>query len=99
MEIHKYQDDYHHLLIAKRPFSRLVREITQQVCLEGAGKIKMMNWQATALLAIHTAGEDYLVKVFEAARLNAIHCKRQTIMPKDMQLSRRSRRVFDNNAI
>ena len=99
MEIHKCQDDHHELLIAKRPFSRLVREVTQQVLREGGGEIKMMNWQATALLAIHTAGEDYLVKVFEAANLNAIHCKRQTIMPKDMQLSRRSRRVFDDNAI
>ena len=99
MEIRHYQDDHHELLIAKRPFSRLVREVTQQVLREGGGKIKMMNWQATALLAIHTAGEDYLVKVFEAAQLNAIHCKRQTIMPKDMQLSRRSRRVFDDNAI
>ncbi len=77
-----------------------MREITQQVLRERGGKnAQGMNWQATALLAVHTAGEDYLVKVFEAAQLNAAHGKRQTIMPKDMQLSRRSRRVFDDNAI
>ena len=99
MEIRHYQKEDHEILIAKRPFSRLVREITQQVLRERGGKSKGMNWQATALLAVHTAGEDYLVKVFEAAQLNAAHGKRQTIMPKDMQLSRRSRRVFDDNAI
>ena len=97
MEIRKYQKNPE-ILIAKRPFSKLVREVTEQVIQDNGGK-HLVRWQATALLAIQTAGEDYIVKVFEAAQLNAAHGKRQTIMPKDMQLSRRSRRVFDDNAI
>jgi histone H3/H4 len=63
-----------------------VREITEKVFrdLDRRGAV---CWQATAVLAIHTAYEDYMVKVYEAAQLNAIHGKRQTIVPKDMQLS------------
>jgi histone H3/H4 len=87
MEIRKYQKDTE-LLIAKRPFSKLVvREITEKVIRDNAGTCSVC-WQATALIAIHTASKDDMVKVFEAAQLNAIHGKRQTIMPKDMQLSK-----------
>jgi histone H3 len=99
MEIRKYQKNSE-ILIAKRLFSKLVvREITEQVIQEDNAGTGSVRWQATAVLAIQTAVEDYIVKVFEAAQLNAIHSKRQTIMPKDMHLSRRQRRIFDDSAI
>jgi len=47
--------------------------------------------QATAMLAIQEAAEAYLVGLFEDTNLCAIHAKRVTIMPKDMQLARRIR--------
>jgi histone H3/H4 len=97
MEICKYQKNPE-ILIAKRLFSKLVREVTEQVIQDNGGK-HLVRWQATALLAIQTAGEDYIVKLFEAAQLNAIHSKQQTIMPMDMHLSRHVKRIFDDNAI
>jgi histone H3/H4 len=69
MEIRKYQKDTE-LLVAKRPFSKLVREITEQVIKDNAGTGSVL-WQASAVLAVHTAAKDYIVKVFEAAQLNA----------------------------
>ena len=49
------------------------------------------RWQASALLAVQEAAEAHLVGLMEDANLCAIHGKRVTIMPKDMQLARRIR--------
>jgi histone H3 len=46
---------------------------------------------ANAILAIQEAAEAYLVELFEDTNLCAIHAKRVTIMPKDIQLARRIR--------
>lgn len=51
----------------------------------------MMRWTAEALLALQESAEDFLVHLFEDCNLCAIHAKRVTIMPKDMQLARRIR--------
>lgn len=45
----------------------------------------------SALAALQEASEAYLVGIFEDTNLCAIHAKRITIMPKDMQLARRIR--------
>ena len=83
-EIRRYQKSTE-LLIRKLPFQRLVREIAQ-----GFGT---MNWRFTlsTIKAFQEAGEAYLVGIFEDANLCAIHAKRVTIMPKDIQLVRRIR--------
>ena len=49
------------------------------------------RWQGAALLALQEAAEAYLVGLFEDTNLCAIHAKRVTIMPKDIQLARRIR--------
>ena len=55
-------------------------------------KIKSdLRWQSTAILALQEASEAYLVGLFEDTNLCAIHAKRVTIMPKDIQLARRIR--------
>lgn len=58
-----------------------------QITLPIAGdeKLKMQ------ISPIQEAAEAYLVGVFEDANLCAIHAKRVTIMPKDIQLARRIR--------
>ena len=71
-------------MIRKAPFQRLVREIAQDFKNE-------VCFQSTAVLALQEASEAYLVGVFEDANLCAIHAKRVTIMPKDIQLARRIR--------
>ncbi len=83
-EIRKFQRTTD-LLIRKLPFARLTREITNNVSLEP------LRWTAEGLLALQEATEDFLVHLLEDCNLCAIHAKRVTIMPKDMQLARRIR--------
>ncbi len=83
-EIRKYQKSTE-FLIRKAPFQRLVREITQ-------GHKGDLRFQSSALGASQEASEAYLVGLFEDTNLCAIHAKRVTIMPKDIQLTRRIRR-------
>nr|CAH7731748.1 unnamed protein product [Callosobruchus chinensis] len=42
-------------------------------------------------MALHKPSEAYLVGLFEDTNVCAIHAKRVTIMPKDIQLERRIR--------
>jgi histone H3 len=82
-EIRKYQKSTD-LLLRKAPFQRLLREIAQDFKSE-------LRFQSTAVLALQEAAEAYLVGLFEDTNLCAIHAKRVTIMPKDVQLARRIR--------
>jgi histone H3 len=47
--------------------------------------------QGSAILALQEASEAYLVSLFEDSNLCALHSRRVTIMPKDIQLARRIR--------
>ncbi|XP_054153980.1 histone H3.3C-like [Oppia nitens] len=82
-EIRRYQKTCE-LLIPRLPFQRLIREI--------AGQIRdNLLFQTAALSALQEAAEAYLVGLFEDTNLCAIHARRVTIMPRDIQLSRRIR--------
>jgi len=83
-EIRKYQKSTD-LLIRKLPFQRLVRELAHSLC------DTQLRFQSTAILALQEAAEAYLVSLFEDTNLCAVHAKRVTIMPKDIQLARRIR--------
>ncbi|KAG7461103.1 hypothetical protein MATL_G00206420 [Megalops atlanticus] len=63
---------------------RLVREIAQDFKTD-------LRFQGAAIGALQEASEAYLVGLFEDTNLCAIHAKRVTIMPKDIQLARRIR--------
>ena len=54
-------------------------------------KIKVMRWTSDAVAALQEATEAYTTTLFEDSNLVAIHSKRVTLMPKDMQLIRRLR--------
>ncbi|XP_072957847.1 histone H3.3a-like [Typha angustifolia] len=82
-EIRKYQKTTD-LLIRKLPFQRLAREIAQNYKTE-------LRFQSHGVLALQEAAEAYLVGLFEDTNLCALHAKRLTIMPKDLQLARRIR--------
>jgi len=86
-EIRRYQKSTE-LLIRKLPFQRLVREIAHEF---GAKDSEGLRFQASAIGALQEAAEAYLIGLFEDTNLCAIHAKRCTIMPKDMQLARRIR--------
>merc|ERR1711983_498876 len=53
--------------------------------------MEIRRFQSSALMALQEAAEAYLVQLFEDTVLCAIHSKRVTIMPKDMNLARRIR--------
>jgi histone H3 len=82
-EIRRYQKSTD-LLLRKLPFQRLVREVAQDFMAD-------LRMNSHALTALQEASEAYLVRMFEDANLCAIHAKRVTIMPKDIQLARRIR--------
>eukprot|EP01032_Pedospumella_encystans_P031064 gene31064-35057_t len=82
-EIRKYQKSTE-LLVGKLPFDRLVREVSQDFKVD-------LRFQGSAVLALQEASEAYVTGLFEDTNLAAIHAKRVTIMPKDLQLARRIR--------
>ena len=82
-EIRHYQKRTN-LLICKLPFQRLIRELAQKFKVN-------VRFRSSVLMALQEAAEAYLVRLFEDMNLCAIHAKRVTIMPKDIQLARRIR--------
>ena len=83
-DIRRYQKSTK-LLIRKLPFQRLVCEIAQDFKTDG------VRFQSSAMMALQEASEAYLVGLFDDTNMCAIHAKRVTIMPKDIQLARRIR--------
>ncbi|XP_038964978.1 histone H3-like [Rattus norvegicus] len=63
---------------------RLVREIAQNFKTD-------LRFQRAAIGALQKASEAHLVGLFEDTSLCAIHAKRVTIMPKDIQLAHHTR--------
>jgi len=84
-EIRQYQRSTN-LLIPKLPFSRLIKELANERSSSGG-----LRFQSSALMALQEAAESYIVQLFEDTNLCAIHAKRVTVMPKDMNLARRIR--------
>ena len=82
-EIRRFQKNTE-LLKREAPFQHLVREIAIE-------RKKDVHFQSTAVLALQEASEAYMVRMFEDTNLAALHAKRVTIMPRDMQLARRIR--------
>ena len=85
-EIRRYQKSTD-LLVRKLPFQRLVREIAHR----GLLTMPEVRFSPASLLALQEASEAYLVGLFEDTNLCALHAKRVTIMPKDIQLAQRIR--------
>lgn len=79
-EIRKYQKSTE-FLIKKLSFQRLVREV-----MSGFATYRI---QTSAMFALQEACEAFLAGFFDDVNLLAIHAKRVTIMPKDMELGRR----------
>ena len=82
-EIRRYQKSTE-LLMRKLPFQRLVRELAVDFKSD-------LRFQASAVAALQSLTEEHIITLFEDTNLCAIHAKRVTIMPKDMQLARRLR--------
>lgn len=77
-EIRKYQKGTD-LLIRKLPFQRLCREIARKFKED-------VRFTPQAMFALQTAAEEHMIRVIEKSYNATIHCKRVTLMPKDIQL-------------
>ena len=86
-EIRRYQKSTD-MLIRKLPFSRVVREIMQNLTIHSETHLRI---QASALQALQQASEAYLVGLFEDVNLCALHAHRVTIMRSDIVLAQRIR--------
>ena len=90
-KIRRYQKSTD-LLIRKVPFQRLAREVLQDLNKPGSYPcFTAERFQATSLLAIQESVEAFSIGLFEDMNLCAIHARRVTIIPKDMQLALRIR--------
>ena len=78
-EIRHYQKRVN-LLICKLPFQHLVWEIMQAFNIE-------VHFRSAAITALQEASKANLVRIFKDSNLCAIHTKRVTLMPKDIQLA------------
>ncbi|XP_053181880.1 uncharacterized protein LOC128365243 [Scomber japonicus] len=85
-EIRKYQKSTE-LLLRKGRFARLVREVCQSITHE------TLRWHMYALMALQEVSKTFLIRLFANANLCAIHAKRVTIFPRDIQLARRIRGI------
>eukprot|EP00094_Tigriopus_californicus_P003393 TCALIF_03263-PA protein Name:"Similar to Histone H2B.1/H2B.2 (Tigriopus californicus)" AED:0.13 eAED:0.13 QI:0/0/0/1/1/1/2/0/171 len=65
-------------------------ELAKHAVSEGTKAVTKYT-SSNAVMALQEASEAYLVGLFEDTNLCAIHAKRVTIMPKDIQLARRIR--------
>ena len=72
------------LLLWRIPFLHLIREMAQDFKTD-------LRFTVDATYTLQCASKDYLVRLFEDSNLCAIHAKRVTIMPKDIQLAWRIR--------
>lgn len=85
-------------MLRKAPFARLTREIAQGIESDNAKSVDGIKgdeiqhrFQRNAILCLQEAAEAYVVALFEDANLCAIHGKRVTIKPRDIQLARKIR--------
>ena len=76
------------LLIHNNDFNKYWTTITKHL---NCAVVYLDRFQSMAILALQEAAEAYLVGLFEDANLCAIHCKRVTLMLKDLQLVLRLR--------
>ena len=70
------------LLIRRAPFQLVIYEIMWGIRID-------LRIQAAAIKGLQEVAEAYLVGLFEDSNLCAIHAKWVTIMPRDVQLTRR----------
>ena len=82
-EIRRFQEGTA-LLIPKLPFQWLVAEMAHDYKRD-------LRFQSTTVLALQDAAEAFLVELSEDANLGAVHAKRVTVMPTEIQLAHRIR--------
>lgn len=76
------------LLIPKRVFQSLVRDIAQESVAGNSHFDSGIRFQSSALMALQEAAEAHLVRTLEHGGMLANHAGRTTLMRTDLQLAR-----------
>jgi len=79
-----------HFAIPKASFQRLVREITHQIKPDAD-----FRFQSQAIAALQEVTEAFLVDLFSDTTQLAAHANRITVMPKDLRLACKLRKIED----
>ena len=82
-EIRKYQTSTE-TLIPKHSFQRLVKEVMQKECWERGIPSKKVT--SECLLALQCSTEQYVTELFRQSQRAAVHGKRITVQPEDMEI-------------
>ena len=82
------------LLIRKRPFQALVKELASNLVANNPHFADGIRFQSDAIGALQEAAETYMVNLFNDANDACLHANRITIKPADMALARRLRGGF-----
>jgi histone H3/H4 len=83
------------MCIPRRPFARLIEEIViREVSRRGAG-VGPMRITVDALAALQETAEAAMVQTFEMSNHLAVHAKRVTLMPKDIDMLRTVMGMWD----
>ena len=64
-------------------------DLTEEELAEGQRNVCPLCWTKGAIEALHKGTEAYMTGLMEDANLLAIHTKRYTVQPRDIQLARR----------
>ena len=81
------------LILPKAQFARVLRQVSAE---EPGFRNSGLRWGSTAVEALQTGVEKYLIGLFEDANSCALHATRLTIFAKDMALARRIRGRFES---
>ena len=66
-------------------------DILDKMLAKGKENQCPLRWQAKAIEALHEGSENFLVGLLEDVNLLALHAKRCTMQPRDIQLARHIR--------
>ncbi len=74
------------LLMRRKPFRDLVRELASECCNGLTGS--KIRFKASAFEALQCAAEAHTVNLFRRAQHQALHAKRVTVQAKDLTMAR-----------
>ncbi|KAL3271083.1 hypothetical protein HHI36_021582 [Cryptolaemus montrouzieri] len=89
----RYYQKITDLLIPRLPFQRVVREIIEDVQSRREDMI-VFRISYGAIITLQETMENYITELFHDGNLCALHAKRVTVGPKDIQLAMRLRGEF-----
>ena len=82
-EITRREFEKRHLRLGDTP------DLIEEELAEGQRNVCPLHWTKGAIEALHEGMEAYMTGLMEDANLLAIHTKRYTVQPRDIQLVRR----------